>query len=105
MMLFPGQFKIQQYQILYITKAECIHPSEDVISVIVTYYHDIGVRVNGLRAGGIHSWEKCHRPQGLIDNTVLLMVMRTRHSSAFSGMTERDSARGGGGNMKITKKI
>ena len=60
--------------------------------------------MNGLKAGGIHEWEKCHRPQGLIDNTVLLMVMRTRHSSAFSGMTERDSARGGGGNMKITKK-
>jgi hypothetical protein len=91
MKLFPGQFEIQQYQILYICKAEYIRLSEAVISVIAESYTDLGVGVNGVRAGGIHGRERGLGPQGLIDNTVLLFCPQGgRRQVSFQRSRELD---------------
>ena len=90
MVLFPGQFKIQQYQIVYITKAKWIDLSEAVISVIAESYHDLGVGVNGVRAGGTSGWDKGYGPQGMIDNTVLLFRPVGRRQVSFRRCKERD---------------
>jgi hypothetical protein len=91
MKLFPGRFEIQQYQILYTCEAEHISVSEAVISVIAESYTDLGVGVNGVRAGGTHGWERCHGPQGLIDNKVLLFCPQGgRRQVSFQRSQERD---------------